>query len=292
MLSQRLSDHWLLEHFLAATVGEWGTGRKSLTSLDTQDSTVPWKIAQSEQKEAYIAVCSPPCECYGCRKWHLVAFCLLFAIFNPDARSDVPLSQKHSGPWWSLQMPSMLNAAPPWMQNSTWWATVQKCRGSYSSSLVVFALPSSTSVSQSLRSILSQPNGGVHQSLCWISIHLYGWFPSWSPRQQWGRVSFFPSFVFSIICLLCRLVWKESSQSVIERRVKWSTAESLLGSFAWWGELGHRCQFLQKQADALHTRDAFLSISPSNQCNLCLVIRCTRTPVGEKHNRTNTTEGG
>lgn len=200
MLSQRLSDHWLLEHFLAATVGEWGTGRKSLTSLDTQDSTVPWKIAQSEQKEAYIAVCSPPCECYGCRKWHLVAFCLLFAIFNPDARSDVPLSQKHSGPWWSLQMPSMLNAAPPWMQNSTWWATVQKCRGSYSSSLVVFALPSSTSVSQSLRSCPSQMEECINRSAEFLSIFMDD-FPRGLLVSNGGGCLFFPlSFLASSVC--------------------------------------------------------------------------------------------
>lgn len=83
-----------------------------------------------------------------------------------------------------------------------------------------------------------------------------------------------------IVCLLCLLIWKDSSQSVIERWVKWSKAERFLGSFAWWGELGHRCPFLHRQADALRTRDAFLSISPSNQCNLWLVICSTVAPEG------------
>lgn len=136
--------------------------------------------------------------------------------------------------------------------------------------------------------ILSQPNGEVHQLLCWISIHLRGWFPPWSLAfEQVGGVffvlfSFFSLFFFFsyIVYQACHLIWKESSQSVIEHWVKWLTTERLLGSFSWWGEVGHRCPFLHRQADALRTRDAFLSISPSNQCNLCLVICCTVVPLG------------
>lgn len=55
MSSYRLSDQWLLKHSAAVPAGEYRTGRKSLTSLDTEDSTALWKIAQSDQKEACMA---------------------------------------------------------------------------------------------------------------------------------------------------------------------------------------------------------------------------------------------
>lgn len=186
-------------------------------------------------------------------------------------------------------MPNMLNAAPQ---------SVPIHRTQHSEQLCKVVEAASTKASFSLRflldkcfivpQILSQPNGGVHQLLCWISIRLRGWFPPWSLASSGGGGGIGAMLFSDIVCLLCRLIWKESSQSVIERWVKWSTAERFLGSFAWWGEVGHRCPFLHRQADALRTRDAFLSISPSNQCNLCLVIYCTVVPAGEKHSEKET----
>lgn len=219
--------------------------------------------------------------------WFLVCYLQILRQFT---------AQMFNQTWYCVQlewplakvckMPNMLNAAAK---------SVPVHGNQHSEQLCKVAEAATAEASFSFRSlpdkcftvpqILSQPNGGVHQLLCWIFIHLCGWFPPWSLLSRTGRVgvSFFLPFLFSTtVCLHCRLVWKESSQSVIERWVKWSTAERFLGSLAWWGEVGHRCQFLHRQADALHTRDAFLSISPSNQCNLCLVICCTVIPTGEK----------
>lgn len=52
--------------------------------------------------------------------------------------------------------------------------------------------------------------------------------------------------------------------------------------FAWWGESGHPRCFLPRQADALCTRDALPSISPTNQCNVCSVFSITVILAGEK----------
>lgn len=184
-----------------------------------------------------------------------------------------------------MKCPSMLNTAPQSVpirriQHGEQLCKMLEAATAEASFSLHFLLDKCFIVPQ----ILSQPNGGVHQLLCWISIRLRGWFPPWSlssRREQEGLWLHPPPQ--NIFCLLRYLIRKDSSQSVIERWVKWSTAARFLGSFAWWGEVGHRCQFLHRQADALHTRDAFLSISPSNQCNLCLVIFCTVFPAGEKN---------
>lgn len=161
--------------------------------------------------------------------------------------------------------------------------------GSNSRSLILFALPP--------RQVFYSPSDLVPAKRRSASIALLNFHPSsWmiSPvvslvknRRGGCFVLFFcPPPQTCSVC--CYLIQKEPSQSVIERWVKWSTAARFLGSFAWWGEVGHRCQFLHRQADALRTRDAFLSISPSNQCNLCLVIFCTVFPAGEKHSEKET----
>lgn len=187
------------------------------------------------------------------------------------------------------KMPNMLNAAPQSVPIHRTQHSEQLCK-------VVEAATAEASLSSPLppRQVFHSPSDLVpakwrSASIALLNFHPSSWMISpWSLSSNWGWCVFFFSY---IICLLCRLVWKESSQSVIERWVKWSTAERFLGSFAWWGEVGHRCPFLHRQADALRTRDAFLSISPSNQCNLCLVICCTVVSAGgktlwkKKHNR-------
>lgn len=179
---------------------------------------------------------------------------------------------------------SSISANP---RDSAQWAIVQSGGGSNSRGLVLFPLPP--------RQVFHSPSDLVPAKRRSASIALLNFHPSsWmiSPvvsLVKHGGVGVFSFFSPSdIVCLLRRLIWKESSQSVIERWVKWSTAERFLGSFAWWGEVGHRCPFLHRQADALRTRDAFLSISPSNQCNLCLVICCTVVPAGEKQSEKET----
>lgn len=96
-----------------------------------------------------------------------------------------------------------------------------------------------------------------------------------------GLFFFFGCF-FSPTLSVCSVASSERSlpKAWLSAELSGRRQRGFLAPYAWWGEVGHRCPFLHRQADALRTGDAFLSISPSNQCNLCFVIRCTVIPAG------------
>lgn len=276
--------------------GEQGTGTKFLTSLDTEDSTELLEIVQWEKKKRGLHGLIFRLRVLWIQEvtlCNLFVICKAETIYNPDVQSNMPLSRNRVARSKSLQNAQYAKygyaiSADP--QNSAQWPIVQSGWGSYSKSLVLLLILIPP------RQVFHSPSELVPAKLRSASISLLNFHPSlWmiSPvvplvENREGGVLFFFSFLSDIVCLLCHLVWKEPSQSATERWVKWSPAESILGSFAWWGEIGHRCQFLHRQADALRTRDAFLSISPSNQCNLCLVICCTGVLAGEKHSEKET----
>lgn len=158
--------------------GEQGTGWKSLTSLDTDDSTVLWKIAQSDQKEACVAFrffCFPArvMKSESGNLWYLVCCLRMLRQYPTQMFNQTCHCLKIKRSVMDAEMPryikccSSISANP---RSPAWGAIVQSGRGINGRALVLFSHPP--------RQVLHSPSDLVPAKWGSASIALLNFHPS------------------------------------------------------------------------------------------------------------------